>query len=313
MYDSPPMAFLLALLSAALYGAGDFAGGLVTRRAGMLPVVVLSQLSGLVLLLVLMPFLPPAAPSRADLLWGASAGLTGGVGVALLYRALAIGRMAVVAPTTAVCAVAIPVLVSIGLGERPAPVAALGILLGIVAIVLVSQQSAPDASHAGAVAGGRLPPGIGIALVSGVAIGFFLLSLAQTRREAGMWPILVSRSLATIAFGLAAVVTRQSLRLPGVLLLTIACGVIDMFANALYLVAARIGPLSVVVTLVSLYPASTVLLARVVLGERLNTRQLAGVVCALAAIALIVSGGETLTAVATGRPGHSPGEYVRSM
>jgi drug/metabolite transporter (DMT)-like permease len=92
-------------------------------------------------------------------------------------------------------------------------------------------------------------------------------------------------------FGLAALVTRRSLRLRGVLLLTLACGVIDMTANALYLVAARAGPLSVVVTLASLYPASTVLLARVVLGERLNLRQVAGVACALAAIALIVRGG----------------------
>jgi drug/metabolite transporter (DMT)-like permease len=127
--------------------------------------------------------------------------------------------------------------------------------------------------------------------VSGVAIGLFLLSLAQTRPEAGMWPILVSRSTSVTLFGLAALVTHRSVRLPGVTLLTLFCGVIDMTANALYLVAARVGPLSVVVTLASLYPASTVLLARVVLGERLNLRQVAGVACALAAIALIVGGG----------------------
>src|SRR6476646_194883 len=143
------MTYLLAIASALLYGAGAFTGGLATRRASTLPVIVLSQLSGLVLLLLLLPVLPAASPSHADLLWGVAAGLTGGVGVALLYHALAIGRMAVVAPTTAVCAVAVPVLVAVALGERPGPLAALGILLGIVAIVLVSQQSAPDASHAG--------------------------------------------------------------------------------------------------------------------------------------------------------------------
>jgi uncharacterized membrane protein len=281
--------YFLALGSALLYGAGDFSGGLATRRAGVLPVVVVSQSSGLVLLLLFLPFLPPAWLSRADLLWSVSAALTGGAGVALLYRALAVGRMAVVAPTTAVCAVAIPVLVAVLLGERPGLPAAAGILLGVGSIVLVSQQTAEGAGgHAPA---GRLPPGIALALVSGVAIGLFFLSLARTSPQAGMWPILVSRAVSVTLFGAAAAAGRRSLRLPGVLLLALFCGVMDMSANALYLLAARSGPLSVVVTLSSLYPASTVLLARVVLGERLNARQITGVGCALAAIVLIVSGG----------------------
>jgi drug/metabolite transporter (DMT)-like permease len=282
--------YFLALASALLYGAGDFTGGLATRRAGVLPVVVVSQLSGLVLLLLFLPFLPPASPSGADLLWSVSAALTGGAGVALLYRALAVGRMAVVAPTTAVCAVAIPVLVAVLLGERPGLPAAAGILLGVGSIVLVSQQTAAEGGG-GHVPAGRLPPGIALALVSGVAIGLFFLSLARTRAEAGMWPILVSRAVSVTLFGAAAAAGRRSLRLPGVLLLALVCGVMDMSANAFYLLAARSGPLSVVVTLSSLYPASTVLLARVVLGERLNARQITGVGCALAAIVLIVSGG----------------------
>lgn len=281
--------YFLALGSALLYGAGDFTGGLATRRAGVLPVVVVSQSSGLVLLLLFLPFLPPAWLSRADLLWSVSAALTGGAGVALLYRALAVGRMAVVAPTTAVCAVAIPVLVAVLLGERPGLPAAAGILLGVGSIVLVSQQTAEGAGgHAPA---GRLPPGIALALVSGVAIGLFFLSLARTSPQAGMWPILVSRAVSVTLFGAAAAAGRRSLRVPGALLLALVCGVVDMSANALYLLAARSGPLSVVVTLSSLYPASTVLLARVVLGERLNGRQITGVGCALAAIVLIVSGG----------------------
>ena len=287
------MPYLLALVSALLYGAADFTGGLATRRAGVVSVVVVSQLSGLVGLLLLMPLLPAASPSRADLLWGVSAALTGGAGVALLYRALAIGRMAVVAPTTAVCAVALPVLVAVLLGERPGPPAVAGILLGVGSIVLVSQQTVAGTGPALSGHGFRWlpPPGVAIALVSGVAIGLLLLSLARTRPEAGMWPILVSRAISVTLFGAAAAAGRRSLRLPGVLALTLACGVMDMSANALYLLAARSGPLSVVVTLASLYPASTVLLARMVLGERLNGRQITGVACALAAIALIVSGG----------------------
>jgi drug/metabolite transporter (DMT)-like permease len=105
-----------------------------------------------------------------------------------------------------------------------------------------------------------------------------------------MWPILVSRAVSVTLFGLAAVAGRRSFRTPGMAGLSLLCGVLDMSANALYLVAARLGPLSLVVTLASLYPASTVLLARVVLSERLNWRQVAGVACALAAIGLIVGG-----------------------
>jgi drug/metabolite transporter (DMT)-like permease len=288
--DRSTVPYLLALASGLLYGAGDFAGGLATRRAATLPVIVVSQFSGLALLVLLLPVLPPSSPAGADLLWGVAAGLSGGVGVALLYRGLAIGRMAVVAPTTAVCAVAIPVLVSVGLGERPAPLAAIGIVLGVGAIVLVSQQTLAEPARS-APRAPRLPPGVGIALVSGVAIGLFLLALARTRPEAGMYPILASRATSVVLFGGAALAGRRSLRLPGVLWITLLCGVLDMAANALYLIAARSGPLSVVVTLTSLYPASTVVLARVVLGEQLNARQIAGVGCALAAIVLIVSAG----------------------
>jgi drug/metabolite transporter (DMT)-like permease len=287
------MVYLLALGSALFYGAADFSGGMATRRAGAIPVVIISQFSGMLLLALLLPVLPSASPSGTDLLWGAAAGLTGGIGVALLYRALAIGTMAVVAPTTAVCAVAIPVLVAVLLGERPVPLAVAGIALGIVSIVLVSQQQSgtPSASSAEKISGG-LPRGVGTALASGVAIGFFFLSLARTSSEGGMWPLLVARFVSVILFGAIALAKRIPLRMPrGVAALVCAAGTIDMLANALYVVAARQGPLSVVVTLSSLYPASTVLLARFVLHERLSNLQVSGVVCALAAVVLIVSGG----------------------
>lgn len=289
-YLGGAMAYLMAIGSAVLYGAADFIGGLATRRAGTIPVVILSQASGLILLALILPLLPDASPSRADLLWGALAGLTGGIGVALLYRALAIGVMAVVAPTTAVCAVAIPVVVSVLLGERPGPLAAAGMALGIGSIVLVSQQRpAPESEpHRGA----ARSSGVGIALASGVLIGFFFLTLAQTGSAAGMWPILVARLVSVALFATVALSRGMSIRMPApMVVLALVCGILDMLANALYLLAARQGPLSVVVTLSSLYPASTVLLARIVLGERLNLLQGFGVACALAAVVLIVSGG----------------------
>ena len=278
------MVYLLAIGSAVLYGAADFTGGLTTRHASTIPVVLLSQAAGLILLALIMPLLPHASPARADLLWGAAAGLTGGIGVALLYHALATGTMAVVAPTTAVCAVAIPVVVSVLLGERPVPLAVAGIALGIVSIVLVSQQAAGSLP--------RRPSGVGTALASGVAIGLFLLSFAQAGPHAGMWPLLVARTVSVTIFAVMAIAGGRSIRMPArVTALVTVAGVMDMVANALYLLATREGPLSIVVTLSSLYPASTVLLARIVLGERLRPWQVTGVGCALAAVVLIVSGG----------------------
>jgi drug/metabolite transporter (DMT)-like permease len=286
------MVYLLALGSALFYGAADFTGGFTSRRAGAIPVVLLSQFSGMLLLALFLPLLPPASPTRVDLVWGAVAGLTGGVGVALLYRALAIGTMAVVAPTTAVCAVAIPVVVAVLLGERPVPLAVAGIVLGIVSIVLVSQQQSQRGA-AENVSRARLPRGVGTALISGIAIGFFFISLARTSSEGGMWPLLIARMVSVLLFATIALARRISLRMPaGVAALVFTAGVIDMLANTLYVVAARQGPLSLVVTLSSLYPASTVLLARIILRERLSNWQVTGVVCALAAVLLIVSGGQ---------------------
>jgi len=295
------MPYLLALLSAGFYGAADFTGGLATRRAAAIPVVLLSQACGLVLVALALPLLPAATPRTADLWWGALAGFAGGIGVALLYHALAIGTMSVVAPTTAVAAVALPVLTSIALGERPGSRAIVGILLGVAAIVLVSRQTVSPPSPGGR--GGQgvrpegrggqevRPSGVGPALVAGIGVGVFLLALAQTRREAGMWPLLTDRIASVAFFGIVAVMGRRSLRMPvNLAALAIGGGALDMIANALYLLAVRLGPLSPVVTLSSLYPASTVLLARAILGERLSPWQIAGVVTALIAVMLIVSG-----------------------
>lgn len=284
-------AYALALASAALYGAGDFCGGFASRRAGALVVVAVSQTAGLLLLCLLLPWLP-AQPIRADLLWGALAGLSGGAGVGLLYRALAIGAMGVVAPTTAVCAVGLPVLVAIAFGERPSPSALTGIALALVAIVLVSR--APDGGNTLSAARGpaprrALPSGVGLALLSGVAIAVFFLALARTRPAAGLWPLCSARVTSAGIFAALAAIGREPLRMPGgTLALVLGAGLLDMLANVFYLLATRGGPLTGIVTLSSLYPASTVLLARLVLGERLGAWQAVGVGCALIAVVLIV-------------------------
>jgi len=272
----------VAVLSAVFYGAADFLGGLTSKRADTITVVLLSQFSGLVLVIAMLPFAPAASYTRSDLLWGAAAGLTGGGGVAILYHALAIGTMAVVAPITAVCAVLIPVGAAIALGERPGVLTLAGIVLAIIAIVLLSRStSAGERRHYGR--------SVAMALASGIVIGLFFLCLARTSRDAGLWPLLVARSVSVPFFGVIALAGRRAIAFaPRVAVLVIVGGALDMLANLLYQVAAHLGPLSVVVTLASLYPASTVVLARVTLGERLTAAQAIGVACAMVAVVVIV-------------------------
>jgi drug/metabolite transporter (DMT)-like permease len=280
----------LALGSAVLYGSADFFGGLTARRANTIATVFWSQLVGLVLLAFVLPFLPVASVSARDWLWGFVAGFSGGIGVALLYRALAVGTMAVVAPTTAVIAAIIPVLFAFVLGERLRPWTFVGVALALVAIALVSRPPKQADVVANRSRKRALPPGFVLALFAGIAVGIFFLSLARTAMAAGMWPLVAARISSIALFGSIAFVTKRTLRMSRIAGATaFAGGALDMAANALYMIAARIGPLSIVVTLASLYPASTVLLARWVLRERLSTLQIVGIACALAAVVMIVA------------------------
>ncbi|MFL6516210.1 MAG: EamA family transporter [Chthoniobacterales bacterium] len=281
---------VLALSAAVFYGSADFLGGLTARRANTIATVVVSQVVGLVLLIGALPFLPAAVMSPRDWIWAVCAGVSGGGGVALLYRALAVGTMAVVAPITAVVSAIIPVVFGFAIGERVGWLTGGGIFLALVAIVLVSQQPGATSQESSRTRSGRLPPGVVIALLSGIIIGIFLLSLARTSTASGMWPLIVARLTSVTLFAVAALLTGKTLRMrrPASTTATVG-GALDMLANVLMMLAARIGPLSVVVTLVSLYPAGTVILARWVLGERLSTIQNAGIVCALVAVVLIVS------------------------
>jgi drug/metabolite transporter (DMT)-like permease len=249
-----------------------------------------SQFVGLVLLALVLPFLPAASVSSRDWTWGFVAGLSGGIGVALLYRALAVGAMAVVAPTTAVIAAMIPVVFAFVMGERLRPSTLAGVALALVAIALVSRPASESRTGEEKTKPRGFPPGFGLALLSGVAVGLFFLSLARTSTAAGMWPLMAARFSSIGLFGLIALVTKRTLRMSRTAATTAtAGGALDMAANALYMIAARVGPLSIVVTLASLYPASTVILARFVLGERLSAVQISGILCALAAVVVIVA------------------------
>lgn len=275
----------IALLSALTYGAADFFGGIATRRSTTVAAVIVSQAAGLILLAAVIAFLPGSLPGAADITWGAIAGLAGGTGVALLYRALAIGPMSIVAPVTAVCAAIIPVAVGVTLGERLTTMTMAGIAMALVAIVLVGQEP-----RTGATAAVRWD-GLRIALASGVLIGIFLVALARASQASGLWPLIPARVVSIGLFTIIAGATAQPMLVPRpVMAVALGGGALDMMANALYLMAVQRGPLSLMATLASLYPASTIVLARVFLGERWSMLQVLGIVCAIVATVLIVSG-----------------------
>ncbi len=288
------MGSLLALLSAAAYGAADFFGGIAARRATTVAAVIVSQAAGVLLLLVALPFLPSANVSILDLAWGAAAGLAGGSGVALLYHALAIGPMSVVAPVTAVCAAAIPVAAGVAFGERLAPVTAAGIVVAAAAIVLIGQERKASVDEGRR---GRRPLGKGaqLVLIAGVAIGLFLVCLERTSADAGLWPLVPARAVSIGLFIVVAAASRRPMLVPtAVVRIAVTAGGLDMLANALYLLAVNQGQLSVVAPLASLYPASTILLARTVLNERWSRLQIVGIGAAIVATVLIVVGSNPL-------------------
>ena len=280
------LAVALSLACAVTYGAADYFGGLASRRATMLGVVLISQAAGLLALLAVLPFLGGDAGGR-DYALAAIGGVFGAGGIALLYRGLAIGRMAVVSPITAVLAALTPVVYALVRGERPTFVTVLGMASALVAVVLISRG--PHSEDVGSLDWRLgLPPGVAEAVGSGIVLGGFFIALSAIDRNAGLVP-LVSARLASIAtIGVVAAGLRQSLAAPRSVLPTIlVSGVLDMTANVFFVLAARSGMLSIVAVLASLYPAATIALAGTFLHERLTRVQWAGVGCALAGVALI--------------------------
>lgn len=259
---------VLSLLAAAVYGAGDFVGGLAARRVSVLFVVGIGQVVGLVGLAALSLVLPAEQVRPADLWWGAASGLTTAVGITLLYKALATGRMSVVAPITALCALAVAAF----------------------AVALISRE--PDRAEARQTATARA---VALAVAAGLGIGVFYVTMGRTDPASGLWPLVAARGVSTALFTIGALATLPRWRqaaAPAALLWQWAAlsGLFDSAANALYLLASREGNLAVVATLTSLYPASTVFLAAVALGERLRLAQIAGLGLATLAVVMIVMG-----------------------
>jgi drug/metabolite transporter (DMT)-like permease len=280
------VAIILALLCASAYGTGDFFGGLATRRVGSAFAVVLaSQLVSLMFVIGIAPLFG-GHPHTPDMVWAACGGVAGAVGLVSFYRGLAIGPMSITAPVSAVIAAVVPVLVGIVSGERPGARAVVGIPVAIIAIVLFSSSPATEAHHVRPTVASLL-----YAALAGVGFGTFFVFLAQVRREAELFPLLASRAASitavlviALASGRSLAIRRENWTLVGL------AGVFDIAANASFLLASGRGLLSVVSVLASLYPAGTVILARVVLHERLTRRHAVASVVTAIAVVLIASG-----------------------
>ena len=278
---------LLALGASISYGAADFTGGYTTRRISPVVVVLLSQMGGLALLVLMAPVVGVGMFDLTHIAWGAGAGVVGGTGVILLYRALAAGRMSVVAPVTAIEAATIPVLFGLVTGERPSPVALWGILCGLVAVGLVSWSGDhPDGGRRGMAEAGMVD-----ASGAGLAFGVFFILLSRASQGNALWALLGVKLGSIALSGIAVILVRHSLRVASQVTGLIAiAGFFDMAANVLYLLATRSGLLSLVAVLTSLYPATTVILARIVLKEKLERVQLSGLTLAALAIVMIARG-----------------------
>lgn len=266
-------------MAALGYGIGDFLGGSATRRIAAGRTLLWGHLIGLVLLIAWMPF-DPGEPAAPDLLAGALASVFGLSGLVFLYNGLARGRAAVVAPSAAVVGAVIPVMAGIGQGDTPDALGWLGVLAALPAIYLVSTVEGEPRSGAG----------LGYGLAAGAFFGGYFVSLAGAGADSGMWPLVASRSLSVLILAvIGAVASRVWLRPPTgeVGRAVLGVGVLDLVGNIGYLLASNLASLVVVAVVASLYPAVTVLMARVIHLEHLSRRQVAGLSLGVMAVALL--------------------------
>ena len=280
---------VVGLVSALVYGAADFLGGTASLRISPVRVTAVAAVTGLVVLLAALPFVG-GTWSREAVLLGALSGVTGAVAIGLLYACLAIGPMSILSPLTAVVSAVVPLTIGLAGGERLGPIGYVALALALVAVVLVGFVPEKGAVRPRLV-------GVAMAVGSGLAIGLFLVIIDQTPDDSGLVPLVLNRAVSgAILFATVGVLALVARRRgsgsdargwrPG-LRLAILCGVVDAAANTGLLIGLRIGELSVMAVLTALYPAGTIILAAIVLKERIAPVQVAGLVLAVAAGAML--------------------------
>ena len=286
-------ALALALFSGLSWGTGDFLGGLMTRRLGVAVVMAIAQGAGLVLTGALILALGEPAPEARYLVFGALGGLCGAVGLAALYQGLAIGPMSVVAPTVSL-SVMVPVIVGFAQGDRPKALQVVGMACAIAGIVLAARAADPTdiEGHPEPPSRRRIGPGLVYALIAVVFVGLLVTSLDAAGQGSAPWAAFMIRVVSVPLFVIAVVIGRAHERAPtGKETATlIVVGAFDNLANVTFALAAQTGMLALVSVVGSLYPVSTVLLARGFLHERLSRPQLVGVITAFVGVVLIALG-----------------------
>ncbi|MCW2781291.1 MAG: protein of unknown function transrane [Marmoricola sp.] len=280
------MAVLFALIAAVAYGLSDFAGGLVARRTSAWSVAVVGQSSSMICTAVVAMIVSGHA-THTDLAWGAAAGIGSGIGTGFLYRGFANGRMGVVAPVSAVGAALVPVVVGLLGGERPQWLVWFGVIAALPAIWLVSSSSAPAGDEPPESTGAGFVDGI----LAGLGFGALFATLGQVPGSAGLWPLALTQLVSVPTVIVLALVLRGAWRPRGRRVWwALVAGPLGTTATAMFLLASQRGYLTVAGVLTSLYPASTVLLAALVLKERVHRTQAIGLALCAVSVTCVALG-----------------------
>jgi drug/metabolite transporter (DMT)-like permease len=281
-------AIALGLASSVLWGLSDYLGGLKSRSFHVAVVLAMMYLASLTVMLAFVALRGESPPDAESVIASLAAGLVGIAGLAAFYRALAIGTMSIVAPIAST-GVALPVIVGLIGGDNPGPVRSAGLALAVVGIVLASRED--DAGTADA---GQQRLSIVLAIVAGLGFGSYFV-LAEIGSDADVaWALVLSRTSALPIIAIIALLAlRRGAPRPGgrTLAALAGIGLLDLAANFFFNYASTVGELSSVAVASSLYPVTTVMLAALLLGERVRGVQRIGVVVALAGVVLIAAGG----------------------
>ena len=269
---------VFGLAASLFWGSGDFNGGLASRRSNASSVVIAAYAIGFVLLIALALLWREPFPSPIDIMWGALAGLAGAIGLISFYSALSIGRMGIAAPVSAILTASLPVLFSLFTAGLPTWLQLGGFILALIAIGLISR---PERAK------GR-PEGLGLAMLAGCGFGCFFILISRVTPTSTFWPLATARFTAVL-FLLIVTLLRREPTLPKttVVPFVVLAGVLDAIGNAFFVLATHNGRLDIAAVLSSLYPAATVLLAALVLRERVTRIQGIGILVALIAVPLI--------------------------
>ncbi|MGD9961175.1 EamA family transporter [Nocardioides sp.] len=275
------MGIVLSLLAAIAYGLSDFIGGLASRRTSPWPVALLADLGALLGALVLAVAIT-GQPTQSDLLWGSLAGAGGGIGGAFLYRGMSTGRMGVVGPVSAVGSAVVPVVAGLVGGERPMPVVWLGIAVAFPGIWMVSREPGDSAG---------LADGLVDGVLAGLGFGVLFAAMGQVPEGAGYWPLVAAQVLGLVAIvGVATALRVRWVPRARSELWGLPAGVLATVAVFAFLLATQTGLLTASAVITSLYPAVTILLAAVILNERVHRAQSLGLALCAGAVVLVALG-----------------------